>query len=86
MLRIVRVDTLDDSTLDIELNIGHLILFSMKHLLDSDPDYAFLQGKVPFPCPINTGFGISWQNGPALRLDNILALLAVHNGESEAIR
>ncbi len=76
MLQISRVDTLDDQTLDIELNNGHLILFSMKSLLEHDPAYASLRGKVPLPCPVNQGVSIHWQGGPTLMLEDLLVLLA----------
>lgn len=81
MLRISRVDTLDDLTLDIELNNGHLILFSMKYLLEHDPAYAPLRGKIPFPCPVNGGVSLHWKNGPTLKLDDILMLLAEQEEE-----
>ncbi len=81
MLRISRVDTLDDLTLDIELSNGHLILFSMKPLLDHNSAYASLRGRIPFPCPDNEGVSLRWRGGPALGLDDILALLAEQNEE-----
>lgn len=74
--RMIRVDTLDDATLDIELSNGHLILFSMKALLEHNPAYADLRGKVPFPRPVNDGASMHWQNGPRLELKEILFLLA----------
>ena len=83
MLQIVRVDTLDDLTLDIELNNGRLILFSMAHLLEHDPFFAPLRGRIPFPCPVNKGVSLHWKNGPTLRLDDILVLLAEHKEEEE---
>ncbi len=76
MLYIRRVDTLDDAMLDIELSNGHLILFSMKPLLEENPTYAPLRGRVPFPCPKNEGQRLHWQNGPILSLEEILAYLA----------
>lgn len=76
MLYMRRVDTLDDSMLDIELSNGHLILFSMKPLLEKNPAYASLRGRVPFPCPKNEGQSLRWQDGPTLRLEEILAHLA----------
>lgn len=76
MLQITRVDTLDDATLDIELSNGHLILFSMKPLLDNAPAYAPLKGKIPFPRPVNEGSGIHWGTGQRLSLKEILELLA----------
>lgn len=79
MLQITRVDTLDDATLDIELSNGHLILFSMKSLLDNDHGYASLKGKVPFPRPVNNGKSIHWPNGPTLGLEDIFAMLAEQN-------
>lgn len=82
MLRITRVDTLDDETLDIELSNGHLILFSMQDLLDGDPAYASLRGKLPFPCPVNEGGGLRWDDGPRLALSEILSMLARQGGET----
>ena len=79
MLRILQVD---NSTLDIELSNGHLVLFSMKPLLDHNPAYASLRGKVPFPCPVNQGVSLCWPDGPVLALDDILALLAQQNEET----
>lgn len=76
MLYIRRVDTLDDAMLDIELSNGHLILFSMKHLLEENPAYASLRGRVPFPRPLNEGQSLHWKNGPTLQLEEILACLA----------
>lgn len=82
MLRITRVDTLDDETLDIELSNGHLILFSMHDLLDSSPAYAPLRGKIPFPCPVNEGAVLRWDDGPRLALSEILLMLSRQNGEA----
>lgn len=76
MLYMRRVDTLDDAMLDIELSNGHVILFSMKPLLEQNPAYAPLRGRIPFPCPRNEGQCLYWQNGPALHLEEILAHLA----------
>lgn len=81
MLKISRVDTVDDQTLDIELNNGHLILFSMKPLLESDPAYAGLKGKEPLPRPKTDGQSILWQGGPRLALEDILAMLKMQGGE-----
>lgn len=81
-LQITRVDTLDDGTLDIELSNGHLILFSMKSLLDNDPGYAALKGEIPLPRPVNDGISIHWRDGPRLGLDEILALLAKQEGQT----
>lgn len=81
-LQITRVDTLDDATLDIELSNGHLILFSMESLLDKDPGYAALKGKIPLPRPVNDGISIHWRDGPRLGLDEILALLAKQDEEA----
>lgn len=78
MLQITRVDTLDDYTLDIELSNGHLILLSLKSLLEKDPNYSSLRGEIPFPCPINDGEGVHWEKGPSLSLNKIFALLHKH--------
>lgn len=81
MLHMTRVDTLDDATLDIELSNGHLILFSMKRLLNHDPAYCALKGKIPFPRPVNEGSSISWQDGPRLTLKDILVMLSEQDEE-----
>lgn len=75
MLRISRVDTVDDQTLDIELSNGHLILFCIKPLLDADPAYAGLKGKEPLPPPQTDGYNILWPGGPRLALNDILSML-----------
>ncbi len=85
MLRILRVDTLDDQMLDIELNNGHLILFSMRFLLEHNPAYAYLRGKIPLPCPVNQGVSIHWQGGPTLALEDILVLLVNHDEETGSV-
>lgn len=81
MLKISRVDTVDDQTLDIELSNGHLILFSMKSLLKTDPAYQALSGQVPFPRPKTDGLSILWKNGPKLALEDILAMLKAQENE-----
>ena len=81
MLYITRADTLDDAMLDIELSNGHLILFSLKTLLEENPAYAPLQGRLPLPRPINEGRSLRWENGPVLSLEEILTLLAAHTEE-----
>ncbi len=82
MVQIVRVDTVDGSTLDIELNNGHLILFDMDSLLQENPAYQPLQGKEVLSRPKTDGQKIFWDEGPQLTLAEILMLLGLcgHDG------
>jgi len=75
LLRITRVDTVDDWTLDIELSNGHLILFDMQQLLGSDSAYAILQKSEVLPRPSTDGQSIYWRDGPRLSLEKIMTLL-----------
>ncbi|MDD4715957.1 MAG: hypothetical protein PHT34_05385 [Oscillospiraceae bacterium] len=86
MLRITRVDTLDDQTLDIELSNGHLILFNMTALLNNDPAFTTLRQRIPLPCPKTDGDHIRWRGGPQIGLDEILGMIGREDAEAESGR
>lgn len=75
MLQITRVDTVDGQTLDIELNNGHLVLFNMQSLLNSNVEYQGLKEKRVLPRPSTDGQSVFWSDGPRLMLTDILILL-----------
>jgi len=75
MLQITRVDIVDDRTLDIELSNGHLILFDMRCLMETDSAYDTLRKSEVLPRPSTDGQSIFWRNGPRLALNEIMILL-----------
>lgn len=75
MLQIIRVDTLDDRTLDIELSNGNLILLDISPLLNSNPAYKGIRAGGMLLRPLADGKGIHWRDGPSLTLEEILTLL-----------
>ena len=75
MVRIVRVDTLDNGTLDIELNNGNLILFDITKLLREDSSYTQLNKWDLLPRPLTDGKRIFWKNGPSISLEEIFEIL-----------
>ncbi len=75
MARIVRVDTLDNATLDIELNNGSLILFNLTRLLREDSGYEQLGKWTLLPRPLTDGERIFWKDGPSLSLEEIFKML-----------
>lgn len=76
MLHITRVDVVDSQTLDIELSNGHLILFDMRHIMETDPAYNYLRNLQVLPRPTTDGKSIFWSNGPRLNLSKIMAHLS----------
>lgn len=75
MVQITRADVVDDWTLDIELGNGHLILFDMRRLIETDPVYAALRKYEVLPRPGTDGRSVYWRDGPRLSLEEIMALL-----------
>jgi hypothetical protein len=75
MLQIIRVDTLDSQTLDIELNNGHLILLSMKDLLEQNSNFLALKNLEALPCPKTDGNALFWKGGEQLLLSEIMDML-----------
>jgi hypothetical protein len=75
MLQITRVDVVDDWTLDIELNNGHLILFDTRRLAGIDATYDILQNLEVLPRPNTDGSSIFWQQGPRVTLEEIMVQL-----------
>lgn len=76
MVRIDSVNTLDNSTVDIVLSNGNLILLDIGPLLAGDPAWAGLNAQALLPRPSTDGECIFWQDGPSLSLQEIFALLA----------
>ncbi|MDD4239372.1 MAG: hypothetical protein PHT62_12580 [Desulfotomaculaceae bacterium] len=79
MLQITRADVVDDWTLDIELNNGHMILFDTRRLAETDPAYAVLRKLEVLPRPSTDGQSIYWRDGPRLELREIMTLLSRHD-------
>jgi hypothetical protein len=79
MLKIERVDVIDDRMLDIELNNGHLILFDMHQLMIENQNFASLGNHEVLEKPKTDGFQIIWSDGQNLSLKRILALLEGDN-------
>jgi len=75
MLQISRVDVVDDWTLDIELNNGHLILFDTRRLMETDSTYDILRKLEVLPRPDTDGVSIFWREGPRITLDEIMTQL-----------
>ena len=75
MLQITRVDVVDDWTLDIELNNGHLILFDTRRLAAADAAFAVLRNLEVLPRPSTDGQSVYWRDGPRLELEEIMILL-----------
>ena len=85
MARIVRVDTLDNTTLDIELSNGNLILFDITKLLREDSSYAQLGKWTLLPRPLTDGERIFWKDGPSLSLEEIFEMLEREEEKEESV-
>lgn len=83
MPSIVRVDTLDNQTLDIELSNGNLILLNIAPLLHGNGAYTGLSRQKLLPRPQTDGKKIFWANGPYLELEDVFALLERQEGKEE---
>ncbi len=81
MLRITRVDIVDDWTLDIELSNGHVILFDTRRLTEADPTYDCRKNLEVLPRPGTDGQSIFWEDGPRLMLGEIMTLLNRQNDQ-----
>lgn len=79
MLQITRIDVVDDWTLDIELNNGHMILFDTRRLAETDAAYAVLLKLEVLPRPSTDGQSVYWPDGPRLELREIMTLLSRHD-------
>ncbi|OPX45058.1 hypothetical protein CLHUN_12900 [Ruminiclostridium hungatei] len=77
MLKITRVDIIDGQTLDIELSNGHLILFDIRQLPETDHIYDSLRDLEVLPRPSTDGRSVFWRDGPRLALEEILRWLTV---------
>ena len=81
MLRITRVDIVDDWTLDIELSNGHVILFDTRRLMEADPIFDGRRSLEVLPRPGTDGQSIFWEGGPRLLLGEIMTLLNQQNDQ-----
>ena len=75
MPRIIRVDVLDDDTLDIELSNGNLILFKLRSAAQGSRDFADAMPQIAGRNPVTDGVSVYWAGGPSLTLDQILELM-----------
>lgn len=80
MHQIIRVDTLDNQTLDIEFSNGNLILLDINPLLYGDDAYTALSREKSLPRPRTDGNRIYCQGGPSLGLEEIFILLGSQEG------
>jgi hypothetical protein len=75
MPRIIRVDVLDDDTLDIELSNGNLILFKLRPEAAGPCGCLGLSGLTAREKPTTDGASVSWQDGTRLTLSQILSCI-----------
>lgn len=75
MPRIIRVDVLDDDTLDIELSNGNLILFKLRSAMEGSRDFAKAMAQIAGRKPVTDGVSVYWAGGPSLTLDRVLELM-----------
>jgi hypothetical protein len=83
MLQISRVDVVDDWTLDIELNNGHLILFDTRRLMETDSTYDVLRNSEVLPRPSTDGSCIFWREGLRITLNEIMIWLNRQDNKEE---
>ncbi len=74
MLKIIRVDALDCSKLDIELSNGSLILFDMRQLM-REPDFAVLLEDDRIYYPKTDGERVFWSDGPAITVEQLMEFI-----------
>lgn len=78
--KIVRVDAMDRSTLDIQLANGSILLFNLA-LLGDDPRFLALAEDDRILYPKTDGKAIYWRDGPRLGMAEILRLLQENEGD-----
>lgn len=72
MSKIVRVDIIDNTTLDLELDNGSLILFDLKSTIDRKSEYKKLNHLELLPAPKTDGERIFWNDEINITLTEIL--------------
>ena len=74
MRRIARVDTLDNQTLDIQFDSGHVLLLDL-NALRGDPAIAELLDSGAWCRPRTDGTAVYWRDGPRLCVDKLMSEL-----------
>lgn len=72
MVKIIRVDILDDSVLDIEFDNGSLILFDILPLIKKNSKYKELEHLELLPPPKTDGHSIFWEGGIRVLVEEIV--------------
>lgn len=71
MCRITRVDILDNQTLDIQFDSGHVLLLDL-NALRGDPAIAALLDSGGWCHPKTDGAAVYWQDGPRLSAEQLM--------------
>ena len=71
MCRIKRVDTLDNQTLDIQFDSGHVLLLDLNALRE-DPAIAQLLDSGDWCRPRTDGTAVYWRDGPRLTAEQLI--------------
>ena len=71
MCRITRVDTLDNQTLDIQFDSGHVLLLDL-NALRGDPAIAQLLDSGDWCRPRTDGAAVYWRDGPRLTAEQLI--------------
>ena len=74
MCRIKRVDTLDNQTLDIQFDSGHVLLLDL-NALRGDPAIAQLLEGGGWCRPRTDGAAVYWRDGPRLTAEQLITQL-----------
>ena len=78
MRRITRVDILDNQTLDIEFDNGHVLLLDL-NTMRADPAISALLDSGH---PQTDGTAIYWQDGPQLNIEQLINELIKEGGKT----
>ena len=71
MCRITRVDALDNQTLDIQFDSGHVLLLDL-NALRGDPAIAALLEGGDWCRPRTDGAAVYWRDGPRLSAQQLI--------------
>ena len=71
MRRITRVDILDNQTLDIEFDSGHVLLLDL-NVMRGDPAIAALLEGGDWCRPRTDGAAVYWRDGPRLTAEQLI--------------
>ena len=81
MRRITRVDILDNQTLDIEFDNGHVLLLDL-NTMRADPAISALLDSGGWCQPQTDGTAIYWQDGPQLNIEQLINELIKEGGKT----